>query len=491
MNYRNTLILVTSFWVLTGCMSTSQKTAHPEDIASLLALHTPEYKKPLNTNTEVKSKVTETPAAKIVNKPPPVTNLWQAISNELVFDVVPTPRLQKRIDWYLSQPKYLETVSKRAAPYLYHLVEKVKQRGLPMDLVLLPFVESDFRPQVRSSQDAVGVWQLMDRTAYHFGVNTDDWYDGRQDVLAATDAALEYLIYLHKRFKGDWLHALAAYNTGEGRVKNAIRKSQRQGKSGHFWHLKLPKETADYVPKLLALSYLLQSNHPKFKLPKLPNYALTSEVDFAQRFDFSVIASLTGVNKAKLHQLNPGYLRHQSSPNGPHKLLLPLTEKQLWQSDFYQSHFSQTYTVIKNDTLYRLSRRFNTSVKQLMALNNKQDTLLRVGEVLHIKKAHQLDNLMLSYQISPYLQQEKTAPILTMEHLYTIEQGDSLWEISKKFKVPVKDLLTWNNLKSNSLLKPGKTLTLHLPRPKQTPKKPEPKKYLSELEQLVKPNTSP
>ena len=226
-------------------------------------------------------------------------------------------------------------------------------------------------------------------------------------------------------------------------------------------------------------------------MPKLPNYALTSEVDFAQRFDFSVLASLTGVSKKQLHQLNPGYLQHQSAPEGPHKVLLPLTEKQLWQSDFFQNYFSQTYTVVKNDTFYGLARRFNTSVNTLMALNNKQTSLLKVGEVLKIKKAQPLDNLMLEYQVSPYLAQEEKKPVLTMEHEYIIQNGDSLWEISKKFNVPVKDLLTWNNLKSTSLLKPGKKLLLHLPRPAQTPKKPEPKKFLSELEQLVKPNTSP
>ncbi|ALO41046.1 LysM peptidoglycan-binding domain-containing protein [Pseudoalteromonas phenolica] len=485
-------LLCIGLLVLTACQSTSSpsqnNSAKPHEIAALFNQSTPEYKPETEANRTDKNIDSDITSD---SKPIVYDDLWQEVIANLAFDIVPTPRLQKRIDWYLKQPDYLLKVNKRAKPYLFHITQKIKQKGLPMDMVLLPFVESDFRPKVHSSQSAVGIWQLMDSTAYHFGVTTDEWYDGRQDVLASTDAALDYLVYLYQRFNGDWLHALAAYNTGEGRVKKAIRQSKKQGKQGYFWQLKLPSETADYVPKLLALSYLLQAKHPKFKVPKLPNYALTSEVDFAQRFDFSVLASLTGVSKNQLHRLNPGYLQHQSAPEGPHKILLPLTEKQLWQSEFFQRYFSQTYTVVKNDTFYGLARRFNTSVNTLMALNNKQTTLLKVGEVLKIKKAQPLDNLMLEYQVSPYLAQEEKKPVLTMEHEYIIQNGDSLWEISKQFNVPVKDLLTWNNLKSSSLLKPGKKLVLHLPRPAKTPKKPEPKKFLSELEQLVKPNTSP
>jgi membrane-bound lytic murein transglycosylase D len=344
-----TVFLWFSLLTLTACQSTStpnpDSNAEPHDIAALFNASTPKYKAPepqLSTPNNEQSIKNIPPA-----KPISYDDLWQEIIAELAFDIVPTPRLQKRINWYLKQPDYLLKVNKRAKPYLFHIAQRVKQKGLPMDLVLLPFVESDFRPKVHSSQSAVGIWQLMDSTAYHFGVTTDEWYDGRQDVLASTDAALDYLVYLYKRFNGDWLHALAAYNTGEGRVKKAIKASKKNGKQGYFWQLKLPNETADYVPKLLALSYLLQAKHPKFKVPKLPNYALTSEVDFAQRFDFSVIASLTEVDKNQLHQLNPGFLQHQSAPNGPHKILLPLTEKQLWQSDFFQPILAKLTRLLK------------------------------------------------------------------------------------------------------------------------------------------------
>ncbi|WP_105166925.1 LysM peptidoglycan-binding domain-containing protein [Pseudoalteromonas sp. T1lg23B] len=485
--------------LITACQST-QPEVHSDTIANndVAAISTSLLKASTNKQPDIKN-VSLTPAITTkVNKPQkkapmktvePVTNLWQRISEQLSFDIELNDRLEARVNWYLAQPHYLSSVSKRAAPYLYHIVEEVERRRLPMELALLPFVESDFRPKAISSQQAVGAWQLVNATAYHFGITKDPWYDGRQDVLASTEAALDYLSYLHKRFHGNWLHALAAYNSGEGRVKKAIANNRRKGKSRHFWSLSLPKETEDYVPKLIALSYLLQTEHPKFKRPTLPNHALTSALDIGQQFDFSILASLTGIEKATLHRLNPGYLRHQSSPNGPHTVLLPLTQEQLLKSQFFKRYFSQTYVVQPKDTLYRLARRFNTSVATIKLLNNKKGNMIRVGEKLKVTQAQKFDSLLVDYQISPYVAQAQKPKQLTMEFHHTVGEGESLWKISKHYKVSVRDLIVWNKLKANKVLKPGKVLVLHLPKANETPQKPASDVLLSDLEQLVKPET--
>ncbi|CAH9054290.1 Membrane-bound lytic murein transglycosylase D [Pseudoalteromonas sp. CIP111854] len=476
--------------LLCACQSTKPKAPTQQDVAAISQslLLTQTTKENLKSNSES----TEIAPVKVlpeVAKKPKITDLWLRISTKLSFANDPNERLKKRLNWYLSQPNYLVSVSKRASPYLYHIVEEIERRNLPMELVLLPFVESDFRPEAVSSEHAVGAWQLVNATAYHFGITTDRWYDGRKDVLASTHAALEYLSYLHKRFNGNWLHALAAYNSGEGRVKKAIARNKRRGKSTNFWHLSLPKETAEYVPKLMALSYLLQTEHPNFKRPKLPNYALTSPLDIGQQFDFSILASISGVRKAALHKLNPGYLLHESSPNGPHKILLPFSEQSLIKSDFFQRYFSQTYTVRSNDTLYRLAQRFNTSISNIKLLNNKQSDMIRIGEVLKVKQTQKFGNLLVDYKISPYVAKVQQPKPLTMEFHHTINDGDSLWKISKHYKVSVKDLLVWNELNANKVLKPGKVLILHLPKANETPKKPNKSVFLSDLEQLVKPET--
>ncbi|WP_440055006.1 LysM peptidoglycan-binding domain-containing protein [Pseudoalteromonas sp. T1lg65] len=458
-------------WVLlaiSGCNSTAPKQAEQTDILSALAQQ-PSIKEIPKLTKQAKA-VTNTPKQVEKTAEKPITDLWQYIKSKLTFNTEPHPRLQKRIDWYLQQPHYLEVVNKRAAPYLYHIVRKVEHEGLPMELALLPFVESDFRLTARSTKDAVGVWQLMDDTAYYFGAKRDQWYDGRQDVLASTDAALRYLSYLYKRFNGDWLHAIAAYNSGEGRVKKAIKHNQRRGKSTHFWHLSLPKETADYVPKLLALSALIKSeNDTNFKIPKLARQPKTAVLDVGQQFDFAVLAKMISVNEKDLYQLNKGFLLHQSSPKGPHKLLLPLSEKTLLSSDFYRRFFSQKYTVKANDTLYAIARKFNSKVTTIKQLNDKTSDLIRVGETLLVTQNKASLQLLDEYQISPYLARPELPVEATIEKRHTIQLGDSLWTISKQYNVKVKDLLDWNNLTAQAILKPGKQLVMHLtPAPEPT-----------------------
>ncbi|MBQ4856560.1 transglycosylase SLT domain-containing protein [Pseudoalteromonas sp. MMG007] len=443
-------------------------------------------KTPGDTEPKATHTTSQAPKKVIVKKrPPKTTDLWVHIANNLHFTIYQNRALNKRIDWYLKQPNYLRTVSKRAAPYLYHIVKKIEQKQLPMELALLPFVESDFRPTVTSSQQAVGVWQLVGATAHHFGVKSDQWYDGRQDVLASTDAALDYLSYLHKRFDGNWLHALAAYNSGEGRVKRAIEKNKKRGKSTDYWSLKLPKETADYVPKLLALSYLVKHPQKGINRPKLSNKPITTQMNVGQQFDFSVIAKLSGVGSKQLHSLNQGYLKNQSSPNGPHALLLPIGQEALLKSQFFKSNFAGEYIVKQNDTLYGIAKRFSMSVSALKQLNDKQTNLIGVGEKLLVGQPKTLPkSLIVDYKISPYLE-PKEVVIPTIEIDYEVKQGDTLWSISQLYDVPHSDLAKWNKLSASSVLKPGKQLILFIPQAEQPKSAPIKKNLLLDLQKTL------
>lgn len=421
----------------------------------------------------------------IKKRPPKTTDLWVHIANNLHFTIYQNRALKKRINWYLKQPNYLRTVSKRAAPYLYHIVKKIEQQRLPMELALLPFVESDFRPTVQSSEQAVGVWQLVGATAHHFGVKSDQWYDGRQDVLASTDAALGYLSYLYKRFDGNWLHAIAAYNSGEGRVKRAIKKNKKRGKSTDFWSLSLPKETADYVPKLLALSYLIKHPQKGINNPKLTNKPLTTQMNVGQQFDFSIIAKLSGIGSKQLHALNQGYLKNQSSPNGPHILLLPIGQEALLKSSFFKANFAGKYTVKQNDTLYSIARHFDMSVTALKHLNNKQTNLIGVGEKILVGQPQTLPkSLTVDYKISPYIEYKKEV-IPTLDIDYEVKPGDSLWRISQLYDVPHSDLAKWNNLSASSVLKPGTRLVLFIPQAKNAKAAPIKKDLLLDLQKTL------
>ncbi|WMN58363.1 transglycosylase SLT domain-containing protein [Pseudoalteromonas xiamenensis] len=489
MSHLKLLIFIFSISILGACKSlpTAEKptpfsvqNASAQQVVASLDVPTRKVEAP---KSEVKSP--QKPTA-------PVTyhNLWDEIGANLKFNTQSHPRLQKRIDWYLQQPTYLTSANRRAEPYLYHIVKRVKQLHLPMELALLPFVESDFRLKARSSEQALGVWQLMPSTAHHFGIKRDEWYEGRLDVLASTDAALAYLKYLHTRFNGDWLHAIAAYNSGEGRVKQAIVKNRKQGKSTHFWHLKLPKETSEYVPKLLALSYLLKTQHGKFKQPFIANRPITTVLDIGQPFDFAVLAKLSGVDKDKLHRLNTGFLQHRSSPKGPQNVLFPFAESALVSKPFFKEHFTLNYRVISGDTLYKIAKNHRMSLDSLRTLNNKQDNLLKVGDTLKVSRPTKKANLLVDYEISPFLAKLNKPKITLADHQHIVASGESLWSISQQYHVSMRDLSDWNKLGRKSLLKLGQILTVKLPRPLS----PEPMSSndpLADLQLKLKQNSQP
>ena len=187
------------------------------------------------------------------------TNIWDRLRDNFCLNLAKDNRYVRfHTARYKRQSQYLQQVTVNASPYLPHIVEQIEQRNMPGELALLPMIESSFNPHAISHMGATGIWQLGATTGKRYGLNQNGWYDERKDVVAATNAALSYLEYLHKEFNGDWFLALAAYNAGEGRVKRAINHNLAQNKPTDFWSLPLPNETKNFVPKLLALASLIK-----------------------------------------------------------------------------------------------------------------------------------------------------------------------------------------------------------------------------------------
>ncbi|MGB1800988.1 MAG: transglycosylase SLT domain-containing protein, partial [Gammaproteobacteria bacterium] len=186
-------------------------------------------------------------------------DLWVLIQDRLELERhIHKNSVKQKISWFARNQDYLDRVADRAEPYLYHIIQKLEERNMPLDIALLPIVESAFQPFAYSHAHASGIWQFISSTGKRFGLKQNWWYDGRRDIVASTDAALDYLENLHKRFNGNWFHALAAYNSGEGNVERAIRRNKKKGKPTDFWSLKLPRETRNYVPNLLAIAQVLK-----------------------------------------------------------------------------------------------------------------------------------------------------------------------------------------------------------------------------------------
>jgi membrane-bound lytic murein transglycosylase D len=424
------IVFISLFLLFSGCASLTDS---PTDVEETI-VHTP----PVEDDTIEESSEPVAPVFVENILPSEAEDVWHRIRIQLQFAPSNHERVQNRVDWYLKHPNYMETITKRAEPFLYYIVNEVERRGLPIELALMPLIESDFDTSAYSHKHASGLWQLTPLIAKHYGVKIGPWYDGRQDVIDATNAALDFLTYLHKRFDGNWYHAIAAYNTGEGRVARAIRNNKKQGKSTDFFHLKLPRQTRHYVPKLLAAAQLLREEQMAF--PKIANQPTIDVIDMRH----GVI--LDDKKKwAQLEVLNPGYTRFPALLDGPKHLVLRKGESQNWQDYVANlpempSEQWQKYTIRSGDSLSVIAQRHSITVSQLKSFNQLKSSRIRAG-----------DTLML--------------PILADKQIeYKVKSGDSLWRIARHFDVTVSKIKQWNSL-SKDVLRIGDKLTIFLAAP--------------------------
>ena len=424
------IVFISLFLMLSGCASLTNSPTEVEETI----VHTPPVED--NALTEPSEPVAPVFIENIL--PTEAEDVWHRIRIQLQFAPSSHERVQNRVDWYLKHPNYMETITKRAEPFLYYIVNEVERRGLPIELALMPLIESDFDTSAYSHKHASGLWQLTPLIAKHYGVKIGPWYDGRQDVIDATNAALDFLTYLHKRFDGNWYHAIAAYNTGEGRVARAIRNNKKQGKSTDFFYLKLPRQTRHYVPKLLAAAQLLREEQMAF--PKIANQPTIDVIDMRH----GVI--LDDKKKwAQLEVLNPGYTRFPALLDGPKHLVLRIGESQNWQDYVANlpempSEQWQKYTIRRGDSLSVIAQRHSITVSQLKSFNQLKSSRIRAG-----------DTLML--------------PILADKQIeYKVKSGDSLWRIARHFDVTVSKIKQWNSL-SKDVLQIGDKLTIFLAAP--------------------------
>jgi len=254
-------------------------------------------------------------------------DIWQRLFSLYQLPVIENDRIQAEIDHYSKHPEYFARIQKNAAPYLYYIVNEVEKHNMPGEIALLPVVESAFRPFAYSHGRAAGLWQFIPSTGKYFGLKQTWWYDGRRDVVASTDAALTYLNRLSTRFDDDWLLALAAYNAGGGTISKAIKRNKSRGKKTDYWSLKIRKETHHYVPKLIAIAHILaNAEQYNITLLPIPNEPYFEKVDITKQIDLARAAQLADISIDDIYQLNPATNQWATDPQGPHYLLVPVTQ---------------------------------------------------------------------------------------------------------------------------------------------------------------------
>ena len=260
-------------------------------------------------------------------------NVWERIADGHEFsDELNNERIDRQLALYMQNTLSLQQVSESAAPFIFEIVEELERRGMPTELALLPIVESSYNPNA-SNSGSVGLWQIMNTTGTVLGLTQDWWYDARRDPLASTQAALDYLNTLYEMFGHDWLLALAAYNAGPGTVQRAIEHNRSRSLDTDYWSLNLPAITEEYVPRLIAVSRLFATpENYDLQLSDVKNEAVLAEVDAGTQIDLNLAANLAGVDSELIYQLNPGYRQWATRPDGPHTLLLPLDNVEIFTS---------------------------------------------------------------------------------------------------------------------------------------------------------------
>ncbi|MFT5172733.1 MAG: membrane-bound lytic murein transglycosylase D, partial [Gammaproteobacteria bacterium] len=317
-------------------------------------------------------------------------DIWAHIRGGMALPKVEHRSVQAELDWYAKRPEYIQRTTDRARLYLGHIVHEARRRKLPLELALLPVVESAFQPLARSPAGAVGIWQFIASTGRQYGLPQTKWSDKRRDIVEATRAAFDYLEKLLKDMKGDWLLALAAYNAGEGNVLRAVRKNKAIGKPIDFFSLSLPNETRAYVPRLLAFAKLVADPAAyDIELDAIDDRPYFEQVQTGRQLNLAKAAEMANITLNELMLLNPAYTRKSTDPSGPHSLLVPAESAAAFRTALaaapqVRPSTSAQVRVARGDTLSRIAEQHGVSVRRLKNANDLHSNVLRIGQQLRI-----------------------------------------------------------------------------------------------------------
>ncbi len=377
-------------------------------------------------------------------------NLWKRISKGNTLKPRSYKDLYWHIDWFKKNPDYLMRVTKRAEPYLYLVVQEIEKAGLPIELALLPIVESAYYPFSYSHGTASGLWQFIPSTGKLYGLRQNYWVDERRSVIHSTRAAVAYLKNLYKLFNGDWLLAIASYNSGPGRVQKAVARNKIKGMKANFWNISLPRETKGYVPRLLAVMELIKNPHKYGQtITPVVDEAKLESIYIYSQLDLSLISQWTGLSLEDIYTLNPD-LNRWATNTSIYELLLPIEKI----SEFKKAHAAypkkrqlnyKYYAVKFGDSLDKLAKKFNSSVAYIKSINNIKNLKIKYGEKIIIPIPKKIKNY---YSLSE--DQRTKQRLNSQKHgkkiIHKVVKGENLWLISNSYNVPIESIVKWNDL---------------------------------------------
>ena len=378
------------------------------------------------------------------------SDIWEYIlkNNNVKNEVVLTEQILSYMNIHLKDLDKFEEYLNDSYYFMYFVINELEKNNLPIELSILPYIESNYDPFSISSSGAVGMWQFMPRTGRLYDLNKSWWNEDRHDPFKSTEAAVSYLKYLYQRFDKDIYLTLAAYNAGPSLVDKRINQNKREEEDSDFWSLNLPSQTKNYVPKYLALRELIfNSEEYDLKMPKIPYDSVVEKIVIDGQVEILALSEFLEIKPELLYKLNAGYTKWASAPKD--KSIFYIPKEKYTQFVSQENPFNNTnninwitHTIKRGDNLWDLSIKFDTEVNIIKEVNYLNNDILSINDTLLIPLSKTKSNDFIPYQ------------------MYIVSEGDTLWGIAKKYNLDVRDLARMNSLNQNEYLQLGQQLSI-------------------------------
>ena len=385
----------------------------------------------------------------VVFKPLP-SDVWEYMifNSDYEKDFILDQKTLSYINRHIQDLEKFNDYLNKSYYFIYYVIQELEAANLPVELALIPFVESNYDPFSISPSGAVGLWQFMPKTGRIFNLEKSWWSEDRHDPFRSTHAAIGYFKYLFERFDNDIYLALAAYNAGPTYLDRQIKKNYRRGMDTDFWSLSLNSQVTEYIPKYIALrEVVFNSEKYNVNLPFIPVESVVQKIEIPGQVEILTLSEYLDIKPELIYKLNAGYTKWASAPKDKSIFYVPIEKTFLLDSpDSPFENVNQinwiSHVVVSGDSLWKLAKKYDTEVRIIKEINYIDSDLLSINDTLLIPLSKSKSNNFIPYE------------------MHIVSEGDTLWDLSKKYNIDIEDLIRMNSLKKDSYLQLGQQLTI-------------------------------
>ena len=385
----------------------------------------------------------------VVFKPLP-SDVWEYMifNSDYEKDFILDKKTLSYINRHIQDLEKFNDYLNKSYYFIYYVIQELEAANLPVELALIPFVESNYDPFSISPSGAVGLWQFMPKTGRIFNLEKSWWSEDRHDPFRSTHAAIGYFKYLFERFDNDIYLALAAYNAGPTYLDRQIKKNYRRGIDTDFWSLSLNSQVTEYIPKYVALrEVVFNSEKYNVNLPFIPVESVVQKIEIPGQVEILTLSEYLDIKPELIYKLNAGYTKWASAPKDKSIFYVPIEKTFLLDSpDSPFENVNQinwiSHVVVSGDSLWKLAKKYDTEVRIIKEINYIDSDLLSINDTLLIPLSKSKSNNFIPYE------------------MHIVSEGDTLWDLSKKYNIDIEDLIRMNSLKKDSYLQLGQQLTI-------------------------------